>query len=98
MNKDLQIELLKKDVSFKDKEIDRLEEENEKLKKQCKHRYEYARDIEGKYVIENLKIKAITKYLKDIEKEYGSLLDNEKIILKIATGDSNTIYDVLKGE
>ena len=32
MDKDLLIELLKKDVSFKDKEIDRLEKENEELK------------------------------------------------------------------
>ena len=45
-NKDLLIELLKKDVSFKDKEIDRLEKENEELREENKHIFANVNDDE----------------------------------------------------
>lgn len=37
----------------------------------------------------NNKLNAIRKYLKDNEREYGSLEDNEKIVLEIIEGDDN---------
>ena len=46
MDKDLLIELLKKDVSFKDKEIDRLEGENKKLKEENKYIFANINDDE----------------------------------------------------
>ena len=35
------------------------------------------------------KIDKVKEYIKENEKEYGSLLDNEKIILGIIEGDNN---------
>jgi chromosome segregation ATPase len=56
-----ELEMANKKIEEKDKEIERL----------------------------NNKLNAIRKYLKDNEQEYGSLEDNEKIILDILNGDSN---------
>lgn len=54
---------------------------------------EYATNLQEKYdkaledsVKETHKLMAIRKYLKDNEREYGSLEDNEKIILGIIEG------------
>ena len=47
--------------------------------------YKYDKSLEDS-VKETHKLMAIRKYLKDNEREYGSLEDNEKIILGIIEG------------
>ena len=57
---------------------------------------DYITNLQEKYdkaledsVKETHKLMAIRKYLKDNEREYGSLEDNEKIVLGIIEGDDN---------
>ena len=50
---------------------------------------QYVKDLNKEIERLNNKLNAIRKYLKDNEQEYGSLEDNEKIILDILNGDSN---------
>lgn len=87
---------LKKDVSFKDKEIDRLEGENKKLKECYCNRTDCSGRIKDSKKYESLqqRIDKAIKYLKlkvDIPKNHleEAIKDREEDLLKILKGEEN---------
>ena len=79
-----ELEELKLDYSAVVTGYKKLEEENKKLKFAMQDTYVSANDTCGEL---QQRIDKIKEYIKENEKEFGSLLDNEKIILKIIDGE-----------
>ena len=79
-----ELEELKLDYSAVVTGYKKLEEENKKLKFAMQDTYVSANDTCGEL---QQRIDKIKEYIKENEEEFGSLLDNEKTILKIIDGE-----------